>query len=542
MELSGHGGRLAVDALAAWGVGELFTLSGGHIFPFYDGAVKASNPLRLVDVRHEQTATFAAEGVAKLTRRAGVAALTAGPGVTNGVSAITTAHFNGSPLVVLGGRAPQGRWGSGSLQELDHVPILASITKSAGTVTDPDRIFTAVGDAVRTALTPHRGPVFCDFPLDVVFAEGRSDVSEVDADQPRGPEPDPDDVRRAAELVAGAERPVLIAGSDVYWDGAWLELRAAVEALRLPVFANGLGRGCLPSDHELAFSRTRGMLKTDADVVVVVGTPLDFRLSFGRFGSAEVVHLVDSPEQRAGHVATAAAAAGDLRTSLAGLADWVGDRSDHESWIAKLRDAEDAARAADEPLLAADAQPILPTRVYGEVRRRLDRDAVVVCDGGDFVSYAGKYVESHQPGAWLDPGPYGCLGTGMGYAVAARVTHPDRQVVLMLGDGAAGFSLMDVDTLVRHRLPVAIVLGNNGIWGLEKHPMQALYGYDVAADLQAGCRYDEVVRALGGAGETVERPDDLGPALDRALAADAPYLVNVLTDPADAYPRSSNLA
>jgi len=198
-------------------------------------------------------------------------------------------------------------------------------------------------------------------------------------------------------------------------------------------------------------------------------------------------------------------------------------------------------RAADAPLLAAAGSVIKPTRVYGEITRRLDRDAVVVCDGGDFVSYAGKYIDSYRPGCWLDPGPYGCLGTGLGYSIAARVTHPDRQVVLMLGDGAAGFSLMDVDTLVRHDLPVVIVCGNNGIWGLEKHPMRMLYGYDVAAELQPGLHYDDVAKALGGAGETVERPDDIGPALDRALAAGVPYLVNVLTDPADAYPRSSNL-
>jgi len=185
---------------------------------------------------------------------------------------------------------------------------------------------------------------------------------------------------------------------------------------------------------------------------------------------------------------------------------------------------------------------VKPTRIYGELKRRLDRDAVVVCDGGDFVSYAGKYVDAYQPGCWLDAGPYGCLGTGMGYAMAARVAHPDRQVVVMLGDGAAGFSLMDADSLVRHDLPVVIVIGNNGIWGLEKHPMQAIYGYDVAAELQPGLRYDDVVKALGGAGETVSSPKELGPALDRAFAAGVPYLVNVLTDPAIAYPRSSNLA
>jgi acetolactate synthase-1/2/3 large subunit len=253
------------------------------------------------------------------------------------------------------------------------------------------------------------------------------------------------------------------------------------------------------------------------------------------------VHVVDNPTERAAHVTPAASPAGDLNRILGGFAEWMGDRVDHEPWIERLRDAESAAAADEQAALEADSDPIKPTRIYGELRRRLDRDAVVVCDGGDFVSYAGKYIESYEPGCWLDPGPYGCLGTGMGYAIASRVAHPDRQVVVMLGDGAAGFSLMDADSLVRHNLPVVIVVGNNGIWGLEKHPMQAIYGYDVAADLQQGCRYDQVVAALGGAGECVTSAAEVGPALDRAFAAGVPYVVNVITDPTDQYPRSSNL-
>ncbi len=536
--VSGHGGQLAIAALARFDVAELFTLSGGHIFPFYDAALPEH--VRIVDVRHESTATFAAEGTAKLTRRPGVAVLTAGPGVTNGVSAVTSAWFNGSPLVVLGGRAPQARWGAGSLQEFDHVPVLAPITKRSATVTAVDQIGRDVVDAVALAATPHRGPVFLDFPLDVVFAQGEGEVPERPSTS--GVEPDPDDVREAARLIATAERPAIIAGTDMYWEGAWEPLRALVEALRVPTFVNGLGRGCLSADHELAFSRTRSFLKSDADVVVVIGTPLDFRISFGNFGDAQVVHIVDSPSQRAAHVQPAASPAGDLATILSTIAEWSGPRTDHEPWIATLRDAERAAEASEVDGLRADTSPIKPTRVYGELRKILDRDAVVVCDGGDFVSYAGKYIDSYEPGCWLDPGPYGCLGTGLGYAMAARLARPDKQVVLLLGDGAAGFSLMDVDTLVRHDLPVVIVCGNNGIWGLEKHPMKMLYGYDVAADLQPGCRYDDVVRALGGAGETVTEPDELGDALKRAFAADAPYLVNVITDPEDMYPRSSNLA
>ena len=537
--LAGHAGELALAALEPFGVGEIFTLSGAHIFPLYDAAVKRDVPIW--DVRHEQTATFAAEGLAKLTRRPALAALTAGPGVTNGVSAVTTAWFNGSPLVVIGGRAAQLGWGRGALQEFDHLPVLASITKRAATVTSVEGAYTDVAAAAALAASAHRGPVFLDVPLDVVFGSGEVDVVDPRALVERV-DPDPADVAAAAALIAGAERPAIVAGSDVYWGGAWEALRAAAEALRVPVFANGLGRGCVPADHELSFSRTRGMLKSQADVVVVVGTPLDFRISFGSFGGAQVVHIVDHPSGRATHTTPAVSPAGDLVTILTGLADWQGERADHEPWISSLRSAEAAAAAGEADLLAADGELIKPTRVYGELRKVIDRDAVVVCDGGDFVSYAGKYLESHEPGAWLDPGPYGCLGTGMGYAMAARIAHPDRQVVVMMGDGAAGFSLMDVDSLVRHRLPVVIVMGNNGIWGLEKHPMQMLYGYDVAADLQPGCRYDQVVTALGGGGELVERAEDIAPAIERGFASGVPYLVNVLTDPADAYPRSSNLA
>ncbi|MCQ3809533.1 MAG: acetolactate synthase [Acidimicrobiia bacterium] len=539
-QVTGHGGDQVLAALAPFGVQELFTLSGGHIFPLYDAAVKQGDVV-LYDVRHEQTAVFAAEALAKLTRRPGVAAVTAGPGVTNSVSAVTTAWLNGAPLVVLGGRAPEARWGSGSLQELDHVPILAPVTKQSLTAGGGDDLATATYRAVQGAMTPHRGPVFVDYPMDVLFSEGTGTVP--DEPMPMGATPDPDGLAAVAEMVAAARRPALLVGTDVYWDGAWDGMRAWVEAQRMPAFANGLGRGCLPADHELFFSRTRRMLRSDADLVIVAGTPLDFRLSFGRFGDAQVVHLTDSSESVSAHAQPAAAVSGDLTQMMAALAD--GPAPTHPTergqWVRQLRDAEDAARAEEEDLLTTAADPILPTRVYGELRQVLDRDAVVIGDGGDFVSYAGRFVNSYRPGHWLDPGPYGCLGTGLGYAMAARVVHPDRQVVLLLGDGAAGFSLMDADSLVRHNLPVAIVVGNNGCWGLEKHPMRQMYGYDVAADLQEGCRYDQVVAALGGAGETVERPDDIAPALKRALDAGVPYVVNIICDPEHAYPRRSNL-
>jgi len=552
--IQGHGGHLALAALQAFGVRELFTLSGGHVFPLYDaahqGVAGPAGPVttRIVDVRHEQSAVFAAEAVAKLQRRPGLAVLTAGPGVTNGVSGLTSAYFNGAPVIVVGGRAPQFRWGAGSLQEIDHVPLVAAITKKAATVTATDDVAAAFHDAALTALTPHRGPVFLDLPVDVVFSFGEATLA---ADSTVGViEPDPDDVAKAAALLAGAQRPVIIAGSDVYAGDAVGPLREAAEALQIPVFTNGMGRGSLPPGHPLAFAKARRAALHGADVIAVIGTPLDFRLSFGDFGDAQVIHIVDAPSQRASHVTPAVSPAGDLRLILSALADATilppagrdETRSDHADWVAQLRLVEDAARAAELPELEADTDPIKPSRIYGELRQVLDRDAVTIGDGGDFVSYAGKYLEPAQPGTWLDPGPYGCLGTGMGYAMGARVTYPDRQICVLMGDGAAGFSLMDVESLVRQNLPVVIVVGNNGIWGLEKHPMQAMYGYDVAADLQPGLRYDRVVEALGGAGETVKKAADLGGALRRAFDSGVPYLVNVLTDPADAYPRSSNLA
>ncbi|MET0461405.1 MAG: acetolactate synthase, partial [Ilumatobacteraceae bacterium] len=443
--VEGHAGEQAVAAIKGFGVDVMFTLNGGHIWPLYEAA--RHQGVGVVDVRHEQSATFAAEAYAKLTRRPGIAALTAGPGITNGVSAVTSAWFNGSPVVVLGGRAPQARWGAGSLQELDHVPILQSITKSAATVTDPSKAGVMVHEAIALAAEPHRGPVFLDFPLDV-FGPSAGDVPAVDVAAGRGVEPDPDAVARLAELVAGAERPAFLVGSDVYWAGAEEALVAAVEHLRVPVFTNGLGRGTIPADHELAFLRTRGVLKQRADVVVVLGTPLDFRLGFGRFGSATVAHVVDAESQRAAHV-DVLTVAGDIAATLRALAGHGGTRPDHEAWMGELRDAEEAARASEAPLLEAADGPIKPTRVYGELRRRLARDAVVICDGGDFASYAGKYVEVFEPGCWLDTGPYGCLGNGMGYSIAARTARPDAQIVTLLGDGAAGFSLMDADSLVR---------------------------------------------------------------------------------------------
>jgi acetolactate synthase-1/2/3 large subunit len=537
-----HGGRLVAQRLRAAGVSKLFTLSGGHLFSIYDGC--RAEGIDIVDVRHEQTAAFAAEGWAKATRSVGVAALTAGPGVTNGMSAIASARANGSPVVVLAGRAPAMRWGMGSLQEIDHVPFVAPLVKSARTADSPASGAALVDDALRLALEPPTGPAFVDFPLDHVFSEGSAGGEAVAL-------PDPlampaADVARAARLLQGASRPVVMAGTGLYWAHGEDALRRLAEELSVPVFLNGLARGCLPADHPQFFSRARSTGLKGADVAVVIGVPMDFRLGFGAsFGEdTELIVMGSAAPDRPHPRAVAAELYGGVAASLDALraAAAGAGAPDRSEWSRTLRDAENEKRAAEQEELTDPRAPLHPMRVYHEVAQVLDRDAIVIGDGGDFVSYAGRVIDTYTPGCWMDPGPYGCLGSGPGFALAAKLAHPERQVCLLLGDGAFGFAGMEFDTLVRHGVPVVGVMGNNGIWGLEKHPMEFLYGYSVAADLQPELRYDRVVEALGGHGELVRAPEELRPALERAFASGRPALVNVLTDPSIAYPRRSNLA
>ena len=543
-----HGGRLVARALRAYGVTKLFTLSGGHLFSIYDGC--RSEGIDLVDVRHEQAAAFAAEGWAKVTRTPGVCALTAGPGVTNGMSAMASAAQNNSPMLVLGGRAPAFRWGQGSLQEIDHVPFVAPVVKYAATAQTTAEIPGLLDDALRTAITPHSGPAFIDFPLDQVFGEA-------DAPPAPGPLPEPwtgagadaAQIDRAAALLRDAERPVIMAGTGLYWGRGEAALTALAESLRIPVFLNGLGRGCLPADHELAFARARSAGLSQADVALVIGVPLDFRLGFGAvFADDAHVIAIDVAEPVRPHPRSLSAELyGALPATLSALADSGGAGAGarvtaRKDWVDSLRAIETERRAGEAGELADGRAPLHPMRIYGELAQLLDRDAIVVGDGGDFVSFAGRVVDSYRPGCWLDPGPYGCLGSGPGYALAAKLAHPERQVVLLLGDGAFGFSGMEFDTLARHGVAVVGVIGNNGIWALEKHPMEAIYGYSVVADLRPRTRYDEVAEALGCHGELVSEPAELRPALERAFAAGGPALVNVLTDPGVAYPRRSNLA
>jgi acetolactate synthase-1/2/3 large subunit len=430
---------------------------------------------------------------------------------------------------------------------MDHLPFVAPLTKFAATAGATAEIPGLIDQAMRAAIEPHSGPAFLDFPLDHVFMEADPPPLSPPLPEPwRGAGAATAELDRAAALLRDARRPVIMAGTGLYWGRGEPQLQALAEQLRVPVFLNGLGRGCLPADHELFFSRARSAGLGEADVALVIGVPLDFRLGFGAAFATEckIVAIDVAAPERAHPREVSAELYGALPATLESLASASGPAlaPAREDWIASLRATENDKRAGEAADLADQRAPLHPMRIYGELAKMLDRDAIVIGDGGDFVSFAGRVVDSYRPGCWLDPGPFGCLGSGPGYALAAKLAHPDRQVLLLLGDGAFGFSGMELDTLARHGVAVVGVIGNNGIWALEKHPMEFLYGYSVAADLRPETRYDQLAEALGCHGELVREPAELRPALERAFAAGRPALVNVLTDPSIAYPRRANLA
>jgi acetolactate synthase-1/2/3 large subunit len=518
---------LTAEEIRRHGVRVAFSTVEHHDLPLCRHLEESGIPV--VETLHDQTAAFAAEGWAKVTREPGLVILSGPLGLPKALTGVANAFANESPMVVIDDAAA----GVGDAQQIAEHRGMASTVVRSTRITSASELAGAVAAAAAAANTPPRGPV---------LVEISAGVADSDADgSPTSPALDSDSVERVAGLLAGAERPVLVAGGGVYWSKAEAPLRRFVEAFDIPIVMNGMGRGTVPGDHELAVSRARSLALGEADLVLVAGAPIDFRLGYGRFGGARVVHLCEHRSQVATHVDLAGWLVGDHKQLFEALLTGVETGSRRRGWVERVRKEELDRRAAEEEDLQTDVTPIRPLRFFGELRKRLGRDAVVIGDGGDFVSYAGRYVDSFTPGCFLDPGPFGCLGIGMGYAIGARLAHPRRQVVVLFGDGAAGFSLMELETLIRHGLPIVAVVGNNNGWGLEKHHMQALFGYDVVADLRPATRYDHVAQSMGGDGLLVAEPGEIGPALDRAFASDRPVVINMMLDPADAYPRSTVL-
>jgi acetolactate synthase-1/2/3 large subunit len=541
-----HGGSLAARALKDAGVGAIFTLTGGHIMPILDGALDEDIPV--IDVRHEQAAVHAADAYSRLNPgRIGCAVLTAGPGVTDGVTGIANAWRANSPILVIGGQGPFSNLRRGSLQEMDHVGMIRPISKWADACYQTDRIPEYIEMAVRTAVSGVPGPAFLEIPMDVLMAPASLDDTRFPTIRAMPPtvHPDPADLQATLDVLATAERPVLLGGTGVKWSRGGAALARFAEATRIPVYLNGMGRGMLRADHPQFFNRTRRQAMKECDVFVLVGSPLDFRLRFGASVPADArIVQFDMDATLIGQNRSAdVGVVGNIGAALEQLTDLLeasGLSLDFGEWSDGLRADEDAAAAALESQLTSDESPVDPLRFAAEIRDFIDEDTILIGDGGDIVAQASKVVPVLRENCWMDPGPLGTLGVGMPFALAAQHSFPDRRVLIIYGDGAFGLNGFEYDTAVRFGLPIVGIVGNDAAWGQMLRPQVGIYGADrkVAVDL-APTRYDLVVEALGGHGEYCERPDEIRPALERAFASGKPALVNVMIRKDEGAPKGS---
>jgi acetolactate synthase-1/2/3 large subunit len=525
-----HGGELVARSLAAQGVATIYTLCGGHVAPIYEGCL--NNDVSVLDFRHEQAAGHAADAHARLTRNVGVALVTAGPGVTDAVTAVANAYQARSPLILLGGAAPLKTKGMGALQEMPQTDLFATFTKDSFTIERIEEIPAGMERAFKAALQGRPGPVFVELPFDVLF-------NAIDA--PPAPEPvlteviEPDitALRQAFALLREASAPLIIAGTQVYWDDASAALQNLTEQTNIPVFTNGAGRGTLPMTHPNCFKATRSKALRQADVVLLIGTPLDFRLKYGREWrpDGKLIQVENDPQELNHNREANVALVANARLLLEALAEGLqGVR--YDNWLAEVRANEETKRVQQAAWEALDDQPVNHFRFGAELNRFIDADTIVIGDGGDIVSASAKVIDIVRPGQWLDPGPLGCLGVGAPFAIAAAHLFPDKKVLIINGDGSFGLNGFEFDTAVRFSLPIVSIVGNDAGWGQIRGPQIQMVGEERAiATALAPTRYDRVVEALGGYGEQVTDPAQIGPALERAFASGRPACINVTLDP-----------
>lgn len=525
-----HGGTIIARALRREGVDTVFTLTGGHIVPILDGCV--TEGIRIVDVRHEQAAAHAAEAYTRLTGRLGVAAVTAGPGVTDAVTGLANAYHSHTPMLLLGGRHLMRQELMGGLQEMDHPALVRSVTRWAATAWQLDRLADYVATAARHAFTGRGGPVFLDIPMDVQFDMVSEDAVAFPSDYRVGERQGADPARldRMVEMLAAAERPMIFAGTGSA-PGEPNLLPDLAEALAAPTYLNGRARGSLPHGHPLLGNHSRSQAMAETDLVLALGVDWDFRTGYGHKVAPEArVIQIDAEATRIGWnrpahlgvVADPAAVVGQLVERRREFArDSVGEWADAVMAADRARQAEFEAEAAD------DSSPVNPQRFARDVAAFFGPDSIVAVDGGDIVSTTARWLQVSHPGHVLDPGPFGTLGTGVPFALAAKVVHPERRVGVVFGDGAFGFNGFEYDTLVRLGVPVVGVLGNDGVWNnIKTFHRFSFPDRLVATDL--GRRpYHAVVGGLGGHGELVDTPDEIIPALKRAETSGLPALVDV---------------
>ncbi len=532
-----HGGKLAARALKEAGVEVVFTLSGGHIMPLYDGC--HDEGIRIIDVRHEQAAVHAADAWARCRPgNIGVAAITAGPGVTDGVTGIANAWRANSPILVFGGQGPFNNMRRGSLQEMDHIGVVRPITKFADAVYQTERIPEFIELAIRHAVSGIPGPAYLEIPMDIFMGQSEWEQAPIPRIRTESPRlsPDRDEVRAAIEILKSARRPMVMAGTSIKWSRASAQLNTFLRETHIPGYANGMGRGTIAYDSPEFLNRSRRDALKQIDCIVLAGTLLDFRMRFGQTipADAKIIQLEMDATLIGQNRSADVALVGNLGCSFDLLLEEMknqGVRLDFSEWRDALRKLEDEAEKQVEAKLNSDEVPIDPQRMCREVRDWLDElgDTIVIGDGGDIVATAAKIIPVKREGAWMDPGPLGTLGVGMPFALAAQLANPDKRVVIVYGDGSFGLNGFEYDTAVRFGLPIVGVVGNDAAWGQMMRPQGAIYGWDrLQGTLLNPTRYDKVVEALGGHGEFVERPEEIRPALERAAASGKPALVNVI--------------
>ena len=529
------GAQLVAKMLKAENVKHIFTLSGLHVAPIYAACVEEG--IQIIDTRHEQGAGHAADAYARLTRGVGVAVVTAGPGVTDALTAVANANAASVPMILLGGAAPIFNQSRGSLQEMEQVDLFHRITKWSDRVPTPDLVPSYFAKAFRVALSGRPGPVFLELAWDVLSNGAENDTLPTDYRSKAGVAPDPAWVAKAAKLLDGAERPAMIAGSSVWWDDAPEVLRRFAERAGMPVYLNGAGRGCLPNTHPHFFQHTRKAALSNADVVLVVGTPFDFRLNYGAeptfSASSKIIQVDIDPTEIGRNRAVEVGLCADTKSALTAL-EAACAKKDRSTHLAGLRESETKKLHRQREYEKSDQVPVHHFRLARDMSdvANASGDQMWIADGGNWVAIAAKVIELHKPGRWLDPGPLGCLGVGAPFALAAKSLHPDRKIWVIQGDGSFGLNGFDFETALRFKLPMVAVVGNDAAWGQIRLPQVQMFGEDKSpATLLAPTRYDEIVKAMGGHGELVTEPKQIRPALERAVASNTVACVNVMLDP-----------
>jgi len=531
-----HGGKLAAHALKQAGVECIFTLCGGHVMAIYDGCLDEG--IKVIDVRHEQAAVHAADAWSRLNPGTiGCAVLTAGPGVTDGITGVANAWRANSPILVIGGQGPFNNLRRGSLQEMDHVSVMKPITKWADTCYDTRRIPDYIEMGIRHAVSGNPGPAFLEIPMDVLSGTVERDDVRFPTLRPKAPVlmPHKDDVEQALELLKAAKKPVMMAGTSVKWSNASATLQKFIEQTHIPTFVNGMGRGTVKPGTPELLNRVRRESLQQCDLFICAGVLLDFRLGYGRTISADakIIQLDIENELIGTNRSADAAVVGNLNASFEMMMQMMeenGDSMDHSNWRDQLVEREEQLEAEFSARLNSDEVPIDPLRLCREIRDYVaGKDMILIGDGGDIVAQAAKVLPVPGENGWMDPGPLGTLGVGMPFALAAQLAKPDKRVLIIYGDGSFGLNGFEYDTAVRFNLPIVGIVGVDGVWGQMVRPQAAVYGANrlVATKLNF-TRYDKIVEAMGGHGEFCERPEEIGPALDRAFASGKPALVNVV--------------